>query len=87
MDATKRIILVERHEWTLKQPAHHTEVEKAVAVAERERGHLAARGVQTGDVHIHGGDDELIVSFQAERPKNPKRPGYRGGDDVAVAGA
>lgn len=88
MDATKRIILVERHEWTLKQPAHHTEVEKAVAVAEHDRGRLASRGVHTGDVHIHGGDAELVISFEAERPKNPKRAGYRGGDDdVAVADA
>jgi hypothetical protein len=88
MDATKRIILVERHEWTLKQPAHHTEVEKAVAVAEQDRARLATRGVQTEDVHVHGGDDELVISFQAERPKNPKRPGYRGSDDdVAVVDA
>ena len=44
MDADKRVITVDRHEWTLKSPAHHTEVEKAVAVAEHDRARLAARG-------------------------------------------
>ncbi|MET9081416.1 hypothetical protein ABZX77_05845 [Streptomyces sp. NPDC004237] len=73
MDAEKRVRTVDHHEWTLKQPAHHTEVEKAVAVAEHERTALASRGVRTGDVHIHGGDTELVISFEAERPKNPKR--------------
>ncbi|MFI6249007.1 hypothetical protein [Streptomyces sp. NPDC051016] len=73
MDAEKRIRTVDHHEWTLKQPAHHMEVEKAVAVAEHDRAALASRGVHTGDVHVHGGDDALVVSFEAERPKNPKR--------------
>lgn len=73
MDADKRVITVDRHEWTLKSPAHHTEVEKAVTVAEHDRARLASRGVRTGDVHIHGDDTELVVSFEAERPKNPKR--------------
>ncbi|MFJ8153911.1 hypothetical protein [Streptomyces sp. NPDC094468] len=73
MEAEKRIRTVDHHEWTLKQPAHHTEVEKTVAVAEHDRAALASRGVHTGDVHVHGGDDALVVSFQAERPKNPQR--------------
>ncbi|MFJ9114450.1 hypothetical protein ACIRJO_02755 [Streptomyces sp. NPDC102394] len=78
MDADKRVITVDRHEWTLKQPAHHTEVEKTIAVAERERGQLATRGVRTGDVHVAGDGEQLLVSFEAERPRNPKRPGFRG---------
>ncbi|WP_406168927.1 hypothetical protein [Streptomyces sp. NBC_00996] len=73
MDADHRIVTIDRHEWTLQSPAHHTEVMKAVAVAERERGQLASKGVRTGDVHIHGDDTELVISFEAERPKNPKR--------------
>lgn len=73
MDAEKRVRTVDHHEWTLKSPAHHTEVEKAVAVAEHDRARLAARGVRTGDVHVHGDDTELVISFEAERPKNPKR--------------
>lgn len=73
MDADHRVITYDRHEWVLKTPAHHTEVEKAVAVAERVRGDVASKGVRTGDVHIAGDDQELIVSFEAERPKNPKR--------------
>lgn len=84
MEADKRVITVDRHEWTLKSPAHHTEVEKAVAVAEHDRARLAARGVRTGDVHVHGDDDELVVSFEAERPRNPKRAA-RGFADEAEA--
>lgn len=85
MDAEHRVITVDRHEWVLKQPAHHTEVEKAVKVAERDRARLAAKGVRAGDVHLHGGDSELIVSFEAERPKNPK-PDMRAWADEAVRG-
>lgn len=73
MNAEKRIRTVDHHEWSLPQPAHHTEVEKAVAAAEHDRAALATRGARTGDVHVHGGDSQLIVSFEAERPKNPKR--------------
>lgn len=73
MDASHRVITYDRHEWVLKPPAHHTEVEKAVAVAERVRAELASKGVRTGDVHIAGDDQELVISFEAERPKNPKR--------------
>jgi hypothetical protein len=74
MDADKRVITIDRHEWTLKSPAHHTEVEKACAVAEHERATLASKGVRTGDVHVSAAeDDELVISFEAERPKNPKR--------------
>ncbi|MCQ9178569.1 hypothetical protein KMT30_05900 [Streptomyces sp. IBSBF 2953] len=73
MDADHRVTTIDRHEWVLKSPAHHTEVEKAVAVAERTRGQLASKGVRTGDIHIAGDDQELTVSFEAERPKNPKR--------------
>lgn len=73
MDASKRTVTIDRHEWTLKSPAHHTEVKKAVAIAEHERAALASKGVHTGDVHVHGDDTELVISFEAERPKNPKR--------------
>lgn len=73
MDAEKRTVTIDRHEWTLKSPAHHTEVEKAVAVANQERAQLAAHGKRTGDVHISANDDEVIVSFEAERPKNGVR--------------
>ncbi|MHC3474659.1 hypothetical protein ACYF6T_39020 [Streptomyces sp. 7R007] len=78
MDAEKRVRTIDHHEWTLKSPAHHTEVEKAVAVAEQDRARLASKGVPTGDVEISAHDDLVLISFQAERPKNPKRPGYRG---------
>lgn len=73
MDADHRVITIDRHEWVLKSPAHHTEVEKAVAVAENVRASLASKGVRTGDVHIGGDDQELVISFEGERPKNPKR--------------
>lgn len=73
MHANKRVVTVDRHEWTLSSPAHHTEVEKAVAAANQERATLAARGTRTGDVHVSANDDEVIVSFEAERPKVAKR--------------
>lgn len=74
MDAEKRVITIDRHEWTLKSPAHHTEVDKACAVAEQERAQLAARGTRTGDVHVSAADDdELVISFEVERPKVAKR--------------
>jgi len=73
MDADHRVITYDRHEWVLKSPAHHTEVEKAVAVAGQERARQASHGRHTGDVHITAADDEVIVSFEAERPKHLKR--------------
>jgi len=75
MDADHRVITIDRHEWVLKPPAHHTEVEKAIAVAESVRAGLASKSVRTGDVHIAGDDQEVVISFEAERPKNPKRGG------------
>ncbi|MFI1767487.1 hypothetical protein ACH41H_36310 [Streptomyces sp. NPDC020800] len=72
MEGEKSVTTIDRHEWTLKSPAHHTEVEKAVAAAEHDRATLSSRGVRTGDVHVHGADAELVISFEAERPKNPK---------------
>ncbi|MET9122966.1 hypothetical protein [Streptomyces sp. NPDC004528] len=73
MEAQKQIVTTDRHQWSLKSPAHHTEVERAVAVANQERAAAASKGVRTGDVHIWSHDDEVIVSFDAERPENPKR--------------
>ncbi|WP_155054551.1 hypothetical protein [Streptomyces blattellae] len=68
MDAEHRVITIDRVEWVLKSPAHYTEVEKAVAVAENRRAAAAARGTRTGDVFISAADDEVIVSFETERP-------------------
>lgn len=73
MDAEERHVTIDRHEWALKSPAHHTELEKAVTAAERKRGALAARQVRTGDVYVTAADNEVIVSFEAERPQNTKR--------------
>ncbi|MEU4173263.1 hypothetical protein AB0F46_41295 [Streptomyces sp. NPDC026665] len=75
MEAQKQIVTTDRHQWSLASPAHHTEVEKAVAVANQERAALASKGVPTGDVHVWSLDSKVIVSFDAERPKNPKRVG------------
>lgn len=73
MDAEHRVVTIDRHEWVLKSPAHHTELAKAVAVANQERATQATRHKRTGDVHITASDDHVIVSFEAERPKNPVR--------------
>ena len=74
MDAEERRVTLDRHQWALKRPAHHTELEKAVAVAERKRGDLATRrGVRTGDIYVTAADHEVIVSFEAEQPKAATR--------------
>ncbi|MFJ2004764.1 hypothetical protein [Streptomyces chartreusis] len=73
MQAEHRVVTYDRHEWVLKSPAHYTELEKAISVATTERAQRAARHERTGDVHVTASDDEVIVSFEAERPKNPKR--------------
>ncbi|MEV5449989.1 hypothetical protein [Streptomyces sp. NPDC052535] len=74
MDAEERRVTIDRHEWVLKSPAHHTELEKAVAVAERKRADLATRrGVRTGDIYVTAVDTEVIVSFEAEQPKAATR--------------
>jgi hypothetical protein len=64
----KRCIESIRHEYTLKSPAHWSEVEKAIgsASAEREAGRRAGFG--TGDITITSENDELIiVSWVQER--------------------
>lgn len=73
MNAQKRIVTTDRHEWSLPSPAHHTEVEKTMAAATQERAALASKGVRTGDVHVWSHDSTVIVAFEAERPTNPKR--------------
>ncbi|SHI66505.1 hypothetical protein [Streptomyces sp. 3214.6] len=85
MDADHRVITIDRHEWALKSPAHHTEVEKTVAVAVEARATQAAHGKRTGDIHITASDDEVIVSFEAERPKNPKRGNTVAGQETTDA--
>lgn len=87
MDAEKSVTTIDRHEWTLMSPAHHTEVEKAVAVAEHDRARLASRGVHTGDVHVHAADDRLVVSYEAARPKIHKRAVRGVTDDVEAPSA
>jgi hypothetical protein len=85
MDAEHRVVTIDRHEWVLKSPAHYTELDKAVSVANTERATQAARGKHTGEVHITASDDQVIVSFEAERPKNPKRSGVAFPTDEAEA--
>ena len=75
MDAEKNVITIDRHEWSLTSPAHHTEVDKAIAVANQHRSTLAAQGVRIGDVLVWAHDSTVVISFEAERPKNPKRRG------------
>ncbi|MFD7793585.1 hypothetical protein [Streptomyces sp. NPDC059759] len=69
MDAQKQVVTVDRHEWSLTSPTHHTEIDKTIAVANHERGELASKGVRTGDVHVWSHDGKIVVSFEAERPK------------------
>jgi len=71
MEAQKQIITIDRHVWTLSSPAHHTEVDKAMSVANQERQTLAASGTWAGDVYLSGDDQQVIVSFDARRPETP----------------
>jgi hypothetical protein len=73
MDAEKHIITIDRHVWTLKGPAHHTEVDKAMSVASQERNQLAAGGVWVGDVYVSADDEHVIVTFDARRPDRTAR--------------
>ncbi|MGW1961763.1 hypothetical protein ACWCPD_15975 [Streptomyces sp. NPDC001935] len=68
MEADHHVIEIDRHVWTLKAPAHHTEVDKAMAVANQERSLLAAGGAWAGDVFLSGDDQHVVVSFDAQRP-------------------
>ncbi|WP_432169099.1 hypothetical protein [Streptomyces sp. 1222.5] len=69
MDAEHRVITIDRHVWTMKGPAHHTEVDKAMAVANQERHQLLSAGAWTGDVFVSGDDEHVIVSFDVRRPE------------------
>lgn len=64
MQASRRLVRINRHEWALKSPAHHTEIAKAVAVAVHESEALE-RG---SDVQISARDEEVVVWFEAEQP-------------------
>ncbi|MFE6362938.1 hypothetical protein ACFVP3_23430 [Streptomyces sp. NPDC057806] len=75
MHASRRMVTIDRHEWVLKSPAHHTELDQAVRAADAERVRIRDRDHQVGDIQIRAAADEVIVSFEAERPKNPKRSG------------
>ncbi|MFJ6841396.1 hypothetical protein ACIQRE_01865 [Streptomyces griseoluteus] len=72
MHASKRVVTIERHEWALESPAHHTDVDKALAVANQERSAIAASGAHTGDVHVWGRDEGLVVSFETQRPSTTR---------------
>ncbi|MFF3884087.1 hypothetical protein [Streptomyces sp. NPDC001914] len=68
MEADHHIIEIDRHVWTLKAPAHHTEVDKTMSVANQERSLLTAGGSWAGDVFLSGDDQHVVVSFDARRP-------------------
>jgi hypothetical protein len=78
MEASKRTVSVDRHEWVLASPAHYTEIEKAVAVAVNEQARAEDRGHQPTDIQVAAHDDEVIVYFEARRPQNPKRDNLPG---------
>lgn len=83
MHASKRIVTYDRHEWVLKSPAHHTELEKAVQSADAERVRMR-RDHQVGDIHITAAGDEVIVSFEAERRKAAHRGRSLATDAIAT---
>lgn len=61
MLATRRKVIIERHEWTLKSPAHHTEIQKAIEVAAHDSE--VAGGT---DVRVSATDDEVVVWYETK---------------------
>ncbi|MFI5973568.1 hypothetical protein [Streptomyces sp. NPDC051452] len=73
MGAEHHVITIDRHVWQMKGPAHHTEVDKAMAVANQQRSQLAAGGMWTGDVYVSADDEHVIVTFDARRAEADAR--------------
>lgn len=63
MEADERTRTVVHREWILRSPAHHTEVAKALMVAERCRGEEPGR---TTDIQVAAEDDLVVVGYSVE---------------------
>lgn len=62
MVAEERTTTVVHREWTLKAPAHHSDLQAALSRAEQERQRLIREGeVRPSDLEIYSEDDELII--------------------------
>lgn len=73
MDAKERTVTLVRHEWMLPSPTHHTEVSKAVAVAQHKQEELRTRRQTPGDIYIRAEDALVVIGFEAERPSQAVR--------------
>lgn len=68
MQADERTRTTTRHEWVLATPAHHTEVAKALAVAERKR---ADQPGPATDIEFTHGDDEIVIGYSVAVQPGP----------------
>lgn len=58
------------HEWVMTAPVHYSDVWKAYNAADRVRSSLMADSNpprHTGEIHIFGRDEDLVVSFTEEQ--------------------
>ena len=82
----KRRVIVTRHEYALKSPAHASEVQKAITAAVQDIEAAVGKGSQIDqDIWLEARDDEVIVVWteHAESPKVHKRK-VIGLDDAAM---
>lgn len=56
---------VVHHEWTLRKPAHHTDVEAALDAARRSHD---AEQVRITDITVTADDELIIVAYTTEDP-------------------
>lgn len=68
MQADERTRTVTHHEWVLPSPAHHSEVAKALAVANQKR--QAEPGYPT-DIEFTHGDDEIVIGYSVAVQPGP----------------
>lgn len=68
MHADERTRTITHREWVLPTPAHHSEVAKALAVANRKRE--AEPGYPTDLVFTHG-DDEIVIGYSVAVQPGP----------------
>lgn len=75
MDAEARTRAVVYREWVLASPAHHTEVDKACAVAQARRAEESGR---TTDVEVAADDDRIVIGYRVDvAPAGPVEAALR----------
>lgn len=76
MQASKRTRTVIHQEWTLRSPAHSTELEKAMTAA---RAHASRHVNRPVDIWVSCDDDVVVVGYSFDQPQNDAVPAPRDG--------